>query len=374
MRGWVRGVSFLVRKEFAQVLRDRLFLMQLVVPPFVQLLIVTSAATFEVRSLDIHLVDRDRSPASRALVEAFTASGRFEVTRRSLSESAADADLVADRVGAVIGIPRGFGETLGRGGTAPLQLIFDGSDGATAGVARGYAEEIVAGFSARGRRSDGAVASPPSLQVVTRAWYNPTGDYDDFMAPGILVILVTIVGTVTTALNIAREKEQGTIEQLNVTPITRGQFVAGKLTPFLVLGLLELAFGLVLAKAVFDIPMRGSLLLVFAGGGLYLLSALGLGLIISTASETQQQAQFLAFFLIVIYLFLSGIFTPVESMPGWARVLAEMNPMKHFVSLVRATLIRGAGIPQVTVQLGALSALAAVTLPLAVGLHRKRTG
>ncbi|MDX1566218.1 MAG: ABC transporter permease [Longimicrobiales bacterium] len=354
-----------MQKEFSQVLRDRLFLMQLIVPPFVQLLIVTSAATFEVRSLDLHLVDRDQSPASRSLVDAFTASGRFEMARRSASDEAADRDLVQDRVGGVLSIPRGFGEELGRGGTATVHLVFDGSDGATAGVARSYAEQILADF--------GAAPATPDLRIVTQAWYNPDHDYDDYMAPGILVILITIVGTVTTALNIAREKEQGTIEQLNVTPITRGQFVAGKLAPFLLLGILELAFGLFLAWIVYDIPFRGSLLLVFAGGGLYLLSALGLGLIISTASDTQQQAQFLAFFLMVIYLFLSGIFTPVESMPEWARMLAEMNPMKHFVALVRAILLRGAGVPQVATELWALTALAVVTLPMAVALHRKRT-
>ncbi|MFW6206692.1 MAG: ABC transporter permease, partial [Gemmatimonadota bacterium] len=268
------------------------------------------------------------------------------------------------------------------------------------GMARSYAERILADFGAE--RRDAAVApqriaagtfeaaaagaptapatptvrsapATPDLRIVTQAWYNPDHDYDDFMAPGVLVILITIVGTVTTALNIAREKEQGTIEQLNVTPITRGQFVAGKLAPFLLLGILELAFGLFLAWIVYDIPFRGSLLLVFAGGGLYLLSALGLGLIISTASDTQQQAQFLAFFLMVVYLFLSGIFTPVESMPEWARMLAEVNPMKHFVAMVRAVLLRGAGIPQVATELWALTALAVVTLPMAVGLHRKRT-
>lgn len=191
------------------------------------------------------------------------------------------------------------------------------------------------------------------------------------MAPGILVILITIIGTMLTALNIAREKEAGTIEQLNVTPITKGQFITGKLVPFWLLGLAEFALGLFIAWLFYRIPLEGSLLLVFFGAALYLISALALGLLISTVSQTQQQAQFIAFFVLMIYLFISGLFTPVEAMPEWAQWIAQANPIKHLIAPIRAVLIKGAGTVQVAAELGALAAFAAVMLPLAVRSYKK---
>lgn len=379
----MRPVLFLLRKEFAQVFRDRVLLFQLLAPPFIQLLLVTSAATFEVRSMAMHLVDRDRTPASRELARDFASSGRFAIERASGSSAAADRDLVAGRVGAVLAIPEGFGRDLVRGRTARVRLTFDGSEGATAGTARSYAERILAGFEPSRRSTGpgtaatagvapgGSSAAPGGLDVRTRRWYNPDLDYDDFMALGVLVILVTIVGTVMTALNIAREQEQGTIEQLNVSPITKGQFVAGKLAPFWLLGLFDVALGLAIAKVVFDVPFEGSLWIVFLATAVYLVTALGVGLLISTVSETQQQAQFIAFFLLMFYLFLSGIFTPVASMPEWARWLAEANPMKHFLVAVRAVLLKGAGPEAVARELLLLAGFAAVTLPTSIRVYSK---
>lgn len=407
----MRIVLFLIAKEFKQVFRDRALTFMLIAPPIVQLLIITSAATFEVKHVGVHLIDLDRTSASRRLVEQFEATGRFEVVSRSPSAAAADRNLLADDVGLILRIPAGFAEDLVLAGRADVQLILDGTDGPAAGVTQSYATQIIARFAgAEGARarthpqnahdarapsisspaaanarlpsnlapptsSPLAViaASPPAprLDIHIRTWYNPRRDYDDYMAPGILVILITIIGTMLTALNIAREKEAGTIEQLNVTPITKGQFITGKLVPFWLLGLAEFALGLFIAWLFYRIPFEGSLLLVFAGAALYLISALALGLLISTVSQTQQQAQFIAFFVLMIYLFISGLFTPVESMPDWAQLLAEANPIKHLIALVRAVLIKGAGTVQVAAELGALAAFAAVLLPLAVLSYRK---
>lgn len=366
----MRTILFLIRKEVLQVRRDPVLLRMLIAVPFIQLLIVTSAATFEVKHVDVLLDDADRTPASRELVEAFRASGRFTV-RATASPAAADRALTAGTAAMVLRIPEGFQRDLRRTQTAQVQVLLDGTDGVAAGVTQAYVQQILQRYGRR--RTARLVAAPPpgGLEVRTRARYNPLYDYDDYMASGILVLLVTIVGTVMTALNIAREKEQGTIEQLNVTPVTRGQFVAGKLVPFWMFALAELALGLVVARLVYDLPLRGSLLLVFVGGGLYLLTALGIGLLISTASETQQQAQFIAFFVLVVYLFLSGLFTPVESMPGWAQVLAELNPVKHFIVLVRAVLLKGAQASQLVHEFAALLAMAAATLPLAVLRYTK---
>jgi ABC-2 type transport system permease protein len=209
--------------------------------------------------------------------------------------------------------------------------------------------------------------------VRTRSWYNPALNYRDYMVPGILVALVTLIGTLLTAQNIAREKELGTLEQLNVTPITRGQFIAAKLLPFWVLGLVDLAVGLLVGALVFSIPIRGSLLLLFGAAAIYLVVALAIGLWISTLVETQQQAMFVTFFVMNIYLLMSGLFTPIDSMAPWVQVVSQANPVRHFVTISRAVLVKGAGLTDVARPLLILVAFAAVTLMLAVRQYSKRS-
>ena len=372
----MRTVLFLMRKEALQVLRDRITRIQLVLPPIVQLLVLSQAATFEVTHTRVALVDEDRTPAAHRLVEHFTASGRFEVVRAPLSPAAADRALLTREADLVLRVPRGFERDLRRRGLARVQLVLNAEDGAAAGVVQSYAVRILDRFGAQ----EGAALFPVAtragpagsrLDIRTRGLFNPDGDYLDFMAIGFLAMIVTIVGTLLTAQNIARERERGTLEQLNATPITRGQFVAGKLLPFWVLGLFELTLGLVVIKLAFGTPFVGSPGVVYLGAALYLVAALGIGLLISTVAETQQQAMFVTFFVLVIYLFLSGLFTPVQSMPGWVRVLAELNPIKHFVVVVRGVLMKGATLAEVAPALGALAAFGAVALALALARYRK---
>src|SRR5207249_1421376 len=224
----------------------------------------------------------------------------------------------------------------------------------------------------------GAGEPPPSrgvplLDVRVRNWYNPTLNYQHYMVPGILVALVTLIGTLLTAQNIAREKELGTLEQLNVTPITRGQFIAAKLLPFWVLGLIELSIGLLVARFVFGVPMRGSLLLLFGSAAIYLIVALAIGLRISTLVETQQQAMFVTFFVMNVYLLMSGLFTPIDSMAPWVQVVSQLNPVRHFVTISRAILVKGAGLSEVARPLMILAVYGVVILWLAVRQHTKRT-
>jgi ABC-2 type transport system permease protein len=219
----------------------------------------------------------------------------------------------------------------------------------------------------------GAASGIPRLDVRTRGWFNAEGDYKAYMVPGILVSLVTLVGTLLTAQNIAREKELGTLEQLNVTPITRGQFVAGKLLPFWIIGMVELVLGFAVARLLFDVPMAGSPALVLVAAAVYLVGALGVGLWVSTLVDTQQQAMFVTFFILVVYFLLGGIYTPVDSMPAPVRVLTELNPIKHFVVVMRAVLMKGAGPREVLTPLLALLAFAVAALALAVRQYRKTT-
>jgi ABC-2 type transport system permease protein len=186
------------------------------------------------------------------------------------------------------------------------------------------------------------------------------------MVPGILVQLVTVIGTLITAMNIVREKEIGTLDQLSVTPLGRGTFIAAKLLPLWIIALVELTLGLVVARVVFDVPLEGSIPLIFLAASVYLVAALGIGLFVSTLANTQQQAMFVTFFIVMIYLLMSGLFTPVRSMPDWAQWMAQVNPVKHFIVIMRAVMLKGASLSDIAVPLGALALLGATVLSLAV--------
>jgi ABC-2 type transport system permease protein len=212
------------------------------------------------------------------------------------------------------------------------------------------------------------------VEVRSRNWYNPSLNYRHYMVPGILVFLITLVCTMLTALNIAREKEIGTLDQLNVTPVTRSEFIAAKLIPLWSIALVELGVGLLIARFVFGVPMIGSIPLVFGIAAVYLLAALGTGLWVSTIAGTQQQAMFITFFIMVLYLLMSGLFTPVSSMPAWAQWIAQLNPVKHFVWIMRAILLKGAGFQDVLGPFAILTLFAAGVFGLAVRQYSKRAG
>lgn len=381
----MRALRFLLRKEFLQLFRDPAIVRLLVMIPIVQLLVLANAATFEVKRARMHVVDLDRTVMSRGAVDRLVASGRFVAAQASLRAADGEEALMRRTVELVLVVPAGFERTLVRERHADVQLLMNAEDGAAAGVTQAYARQILAAYAAdagvrltpgaavaRARPEAPPVRGVPRVEVRTRGWYNPELDYRHYMVPGILVQLLTIVGTLLTALNIVREKEAGTLDQLNVTPVGRGTFIAAKLLPLWLIALVVLAIGLVVARLVFGVPMRGSLVLVFGGAALYLVAALGIGLWVSTVTETQQQAMFVNFSILMIYLLMSGLFTPVSAMPHWAQVVANLNPMRHFITMMRAVLLKGAGFADVAPQLGVLALSGAVVLTLAVRQYHKR--
>jgi ABC-2 type transport system permease protein len=380
----MRRILILAWTEVLHVVRDRATLAQVLLIPFVQLLILANAATFEIRDTPLYVVDQDHTSASRGLVTRFAASGNFTIAGASPSPELANERLLAGDVTMVLTIPRDFERDLVRTHAGAVQLVVNAEKGMAAGIVQYYASRILTRYAAElapelGRGPGASLtadAGPrrgtPSIDVRTRAWYNPTLDYRHYMVPGILVALVTLIGTLLTAQNIAREKELGTLEQLNVTPITRGQFIAGKLLPFWVLGMFELAAGLVLGRLVFGVPVLGSPVLLLAVSAVYLVAALGVGLWISTIVETQQQAMFVTFFVMMIYLLMSGLFTPIDSMPRWVQTVAELNPVRHFVEISRAVLVKGAGLREIQRPFLILAAFAAVVFSLAVRQYSKR--
>jgi ABC-2 type transport system permease protein len=363
----VRTIRFLLRKEYRQIFRDRVMVLQIFMVPLVQMLVLANAATFSVRSVQLWVVDDDRSSVSRAIVERLTASGRFVLSGRSASMEAADDALLGRRAGLVLHVPADLERDLVRTRRGTVQMIFNAEDGAAAGIASAYAQRIVAGYGA-----ELATTARPALDARVRGWYNPELDYRDYMVPGILVVLVTIVGSMLTAVNIAREKEMGTLDQLNVTPVTRTQFIAGKLIPLWSIALIELAVGLAFAHFVLGVPVRGSLALVFTTAAVYLVVALGIGLLVSTMVDTQQQAMFVIYFVLIIYLLMSGLFTPVRSMPEWAQWVAAFTPVMHFVSVMRAVLLKGAGLAEVWREIVILGLYGVAVFGLAVRQYSKR--
>jgi ABC-2 type transport system permease protein len=382
----MRRILFLARAEVLHVVRDRATLAQVLVLPLVQLLILSNAATFAITNTPVWVVDLDGASISRRLVGHFASSSHFRIVGQSPSLDAANQALLRGDVTMVLTIPHDLELSLARTGVAHVQISVNGERGSSAGIVQAYAVRILDlyareltaerpgalwGHPAR-RTGDSPIRGTPHIDVDVRGWFNPTLNYQHYMVPGLLVALVTMIGTLLTAQNVAREKELGTIEQLNVTPITRGQFIAGKLLPFWVLGLVDLALGLIVGRVVFDMPVRGSLLLLFTSAGIYLVVGLAIGLWISTLVETQQQAMFVAFFIMNIYLLMSGLFTPIDSMAPWVQNASLLNPVRHFVTISRAVLLKGAGLREIAEPLAILTVSAAVMLTVAVRQYAKR--
>jgi ABC-2 type transport system permease protein len=380
----MRVLGFLLRKEFLQIFRDHVIIAMVFVMPLVQLLLLANAATFEVSSARLYVVDQDHSAMSRGVVDRLAASGRFVHVGTTPSLAQADAAMLAREADAILVVPESFERDLVRDRVGKVQLILNAEDGAAAGVMQSYASQILAAYS----RELGAEVQPtlgsisartelpqrgrPFIDVRRRGWYNAELNYRDYMVPAILTILVTIIGTLLTAMNIVREKEAGTLDQLNVTPVTRATFIAAKLIPLWSLALLDLAIGLSVAYFVFDVPIRGSLLLVFGAAGIYLIGALGIGLWVSTVAETQQQAMFVSYSILMVYVLMSGLFTPVSGMPTWAQWMAQASPVMHFAQLMRAVLLKGAGVADVARQLVILGVIGITVLSLAVRQYHKR--
>jgi ABC-2 type transport system permease protein len=374
----VRTIFFLVRKEFLQIFRDRTTVFQIFMIPVVQLLVLANAATFDVKQVSMLIVDEDHTTVSSGLVQRMEAGRQFRVVRYTSSDATVDHALLDREVTAVLHVPRRFEEDLVRRGHASVQLVLNAEEGATAGIVQSYAGSILGAYAQELsrtlpslRRDSGAEPRVAPLDLRTQRWFNPTRNYKYWMVPALMVSLTTIIGLLLTAQNITRENELGTLEQLNVTPMTKVQFIAAKLIPFWILSMVIFSIGLAIGKLVFGIPMRGNLLIVYLAAAVYLIVVLGMGLGISTITRTQQQSMFVAFFFTLIFLLMSGLFTPVDSMPDWAQTAAEANPVKHFVSIMRAVLMRGAGIETVGRPIVGLGVAGIAVLGLAVLRYRK---
>lgn len=370
----MRTIFFILRKEFRQIFRHRVMLPMIFLMPIVQLLILSNAADFEVRNIYLHVVDRDLSPASRRLTGQFAASRHFVLTQTSFSAELGFRDLEANDADLVLEIPADFEKKLLRENEASLHLNVNAINATKAGLGQAYASAIIRDFNNNLRMEWLGLPdrqNPGRFDITHSFWFNPDLNYKAFMVPGILVMLVTLVGLFLAGINIVKEKEIGTIEQINVTPIHKSQFIVGKLLPFWIIANIELAMGLAFGKLVFHIPIAGSLWVVFGFAAIYLLVVLGMGLLISTVTETQQQSMFIAYFVLVVFIMMSGLFTPIESMPGWAQKVTWFNPIAYFVEVMRMVLLKGSGWFEIRQHVYAMLAMALAINTLAVLNYRK---
>jgi ABC-2 type transport system permease protein len=372
---------FLVWKELIELRRDPRLFGIVVLAPILQLFLLAYAATTDVRNVPVAFVDADRSSASRELIARFDRSPIFTVT--SVLASTRDVDVYLERGDAwlAVGIPAGYGAALTAGRPQTLQVVADGSDANSAGVSLGYATNLIATYgqelAAKRVAASGGPLAPAgagSIEPRVRVWFNPRLESRDFMIPGIVALLLLVVTTNLSSMGIVREKELGTLEQLNVTPLRRSELIIGKLLPYGLVGLIDVVLVLSVARFWFAVPLRGSVLLLFAMTVIYLVATLGLGLFVSTISSTQQQAMMTAtFFFLIPMVMLSGFVFPIENMPAVIQPITYLIPLRYFLVILRSIFLKGVGLEVLWPQALALSGWAATVLLLAIARSSKRS-
>jgi ABC-2 type transport system permease protein len=372
----MRTIRFLLQKEFRQIFRNKALLPMILVAPLIQLLILPLAADYEVKNINIAIVDHDHSPYAQRLISKITASGYFKLNGFTDSFHEAYALIEKEQADLVLEIPSGFERNLVRENEQKLSIAVNAINGSKAGLGGAYLSSIIRDYNTAIRTEwigEERFNPLPTINVTSSNWFNPHLNYNFYMVPGILAVLVTMIGGYMSALNIVKEKEIGTIEQINVTPIRKHHFILGKLIPFWVLGMAVFTAGLgIVAWLVYGIVPQGNLLLLYGFLAVYLLAVLGFGLLISTYCDTQQQAMSVAFFFIMIFMLMSGLFTPIDSMPEWAKVIAGFSPVTYFIDVMRMIVLKGSGFADVKMHLLKIVGFAVVLNGWAI-LNYKKT-
>jgi ABC-2 type transport system permease protein len=369
----MRRILHLIRKEFLELRQDPRLFGIVIMAPLVQLTMLGYAATTDVKNVPLVVVDEDRSAASRELVSRFEASENFVVADSLPSLDAVDAYLDEGEAWMAMAIPAGYGERVRTGQPAVIQVVADGTDANSTNVALGYARALVTGYARELTASTGGQVVPPLITADVRVWFNPGLESRDFMIPGILALLLLVVTTNLSSMAIVREKELGTLEQLNVTPLARSELIIGKLVPYAVLGMVDVLLVVAVAVGWFEVPLRGSFWLLLAMCLVYLLSTLGLGLFVSTISRTQQQAMMTtSFFFLLPMIFLSGFIFPIENMPDVIQPFTYLIPLRYFLVILRGIFLKGVGIDVLWPEAGALLLWGVVILTLATLRSTKR--
>ncbi len=339
----MRKIIFIVQKEFRQIFRNKMMKPILFVMPIVQLAVLAYTADFTVKNINIFIEDKDNSGLSKSLINKISTSDNFNLVEVSNSFTEGFSKVEKNEVDVILSIPEHFNRNLKSNKKTELSISADAINGTKAGISINYLQNLIVQFSQELVAKKGVKNTHSGIEIIQRDWYNPSLDYKYFMVPGVLVLLVTMIALFLSGMNIVREKEVGTIEQLNVTPIKKYQFIIGKLLPFLIIGLIEFTIGLAVALFWFKVPFLGSIGLIYIFTTVYLILILGIGMFISTVTDTQQQAMFLSWFFSVIFILMSGLLTPIESMPEWAQKITLFNPIRYYVEVIRMVMLKGSG-------------------------------
>jgi len=375
----MQRIRFLIWKELIELRQDPRLFAIVVMAPIIQLFMLAYAATTDIRNVPIVVADGDRSQASRELVNRFDASHSFTVTQVFNSPPDVDPSLERGEAWMALIIPRGYAAGLEQGQPQSVQVVADGSDANSAGVSLSYATNLIQSYGqelgARSARASGRSTGPAaSIQPVVRVWFNPRLESREFMIPGVIALLLLVVTTNLSSMGIVREKELGTLEQLNVTPLTRVELIVGKLLPYGMVGLIDVVLVLSVAIFWFHVPMRGSYLLLFGLTLVYLLTTLGLGLFVSTISSTQQQAMMTStFFFLLPMVLLSGFVFPIENMPAVVQPFTYLIPLRYFLVILRSIFLKGVGLETLWPQVVALTGWGVGILLLAIARSTKRS-
>jgi len=372
----MRTLKFILRKEFRQIFRDPGILRIILIMPVIQLLILPWAADYEIKNIKLAVVDHDHSEYSRQLINKITSSGYFILTDYASSYEHSLEKIESDESDLILQIPDHFEKDLVKEDEAKLFMAINAINGVKANLGGAYLRTIIQDYNKQVRTEwiQFPRFSPETqIEVTSSNWFNPLMNYKYFMVPGILVILLTMVGSNLAAINIVKEKEIGTIEQINVTPIKKFHFILGKLIPFWILGLLVLTIGLTIARLAYGIIPAGSFLTIYVFAAVYLLAVLGLGLLISTYSVNQQQAMLLSFFLMMIFILLGGLYTSIDSMPEWAKWITRFNPVSYFIEVMRMVVLKGSSLADIKYHLLKMGGFAVVFNGWAIISYHKRS-
>ncbi len=367
-------VIALLKKEFAQLFKDKRLLPIIFVAPVLQLIFLGFAASLDVKNISIVLCDMDKSSASRTFIEAFTNSGYFTIEYSTEEYASIQKYLDNNKANMALIIPHNFGNSILRRESVEVQVLMDGSEGNTAAIAVGYVNQIINRYSTSVlTKIIGNIKNLGGVNAEIRAWYNPSLLSRNYMVPGVLVLILLITTMNLSSMAIVKEKEIGTLEQLMVTPIRPAELILGKLIPFTIIGLLNICVVLLVMVYGFGIPIKGSVPLLFLLTGFFLLTSLGLGLLVSTISRTQQQAMMTGqFFILQPMMYLSGFTFPIENMPTALQVLSMGIPMRYFFVVVRSIILKGVGLTTLWFEASMLLGMGVVILAASVLRFREK--
>ena len=348
----MRPLKFLLQKEFKQIFRNKNLLPMIFLMPLVQLLIMPLAADYEIKNINISIIDNDNSSLSHQLINKIAASQYFKIKESGQSFNEAYKNIESNTSDLILEIPLNFEKNIYREGSEKVFIAVNAINGTKASLGGAYLSSIIKEFNKKIQPSiQKSTSSLPrkQIEITSNNWFNPFLNYKVFMVPAILVILVTMVGAYMCGLNIVKEKEIGTIEQINVSPIKKHHYILGKLIPFWVIGMVIFTLGFfIISWGVYGITPQGNLILLYGFLGLFLIAILGFGLLISTYSETQQQAMSVSFFFMLIFILMSGLFTSIDAMPEWAKIVAYCNPVTYFIEVMRMVVLKGSTIQHIS--------------------------